>query len=149
MAARGFTLLELLVVIAIIAILLAAIPGFVLRDTSSVEVRSAARTLADGLRETRSRALVANRPQAFAIDLEGRRFRPGEGRPLKQLERDLELSLTTARTLVSESVGSGTIRFFPDGSSTGGRIGVARGDTRAFVSVDWLTGDVRIEDASR
>jgi general secretion pathway protein H len=148
MAARGFTLLELLVVIAIIAILLAAVPGFVLRDSSSVEVRSAARALADGLRETRSRALVANQPQAFAIDLEGRRFRPGEGRPLKQLERDLDLSLTTARALSSDA-GSGSIRFFPDGSSTGGRIGVGRAGTVAFVTVDWLTGDVRIEDAPR
>jgi general secretion pathway protein H len=148
MAARGFTLLELLVVIAVIGILLAAIPSFVLRDSASVEVRSAARALADGLRETRSRALVVNRPQAFAIDLEGRQFRPGEGRPLKQLERNLELSLTTARELVSEA-GGGSIRFFPDGSSTGGRIGVARGDTLAFVTVDWLTGDVRIESAPR
>jgi hypothetical protein len=41
----------------------------------------------------------------------------------------------------------GQIRFFPDGSSTGGRIGLSRNDRRAAVAVDWLTGLVSVDDA--
>ena len=38
----------------------------------------------------------------------------------------------------------GAIRFYPDGSSTGGRITVASGERKYLVDVDWLTGRVSI-----
>ena len=40
----------------------------------------------------------------------------------------------------------GAIRFYPDGSSTGGRITVSSGERKFLVDVDWLTGRVSIED---
>jgi general secretion pathway protein H len=40
----------------------------------------------------------------------------------------------------------GAIRFYPDGSSTGGRITVTFGRTQYLVDVDWLTGRVSITD---
>lgn len=143
MAERGFTLFELLVVLAVIGLVLAAFPGFVLRDNDRVELQAAARELAAGLREARSEALVSNREQAFALDVESRRFRVARGRPLRQLDPDLEVSFVTARsTLLAPSAGS--IRFFPDGSSTGGRIALGRGSLEAAVTVDWLTGQVDV-----
>ena len=39
-----------------------------------------------------------------------------------------------------------TIRFYSDGSSTGGRITVASGERKYLVDVDWLTGRVSIGD---
>jgi general secretion pathway protein H len=58
----------------------------------------------------------------------------------------LELGLETARSELVDA-GSGQIRFFPDGSSTGGRITVMMQEQRAEVVVDWLTGQVDIGDA--
>jgi general secretion pathway protein H len=59
--------------------------------------------------------------------------------------RELELKLFTAQTeAVSER--KGAIRFYPDGSSTGGRITVASGERKYLVDVDWLTGRVSIGD---
>ena len=46
MGARGFTLLELLVVLAIIGVVLAFIPGFVLRSQPGLDVDVAARSIA-------------------------------------------------------------------------------------------------------
>ncbi len=40
------------------------------------------------------------------------------------------------------------IRFDPDGSSTGGRIDLVEGKRKLEIGVDWLTGRVRVIDAS-
>ncbi|MGB8635652.1 MAG: type II secretion system protein GspH, partial [Rhodanobacteraceae bacterium] len=37
-------------------------------------------------------------------------------------------------------------RFYPDGSSTGGRITVIRGQREWHINVSWLTGEVRTEE---
>ena len=57
----------------------------------------------------------------------------------------IELKLLTAQTEV-ESERKGAIRFYADGSSTGGRITVSAGERKYLVDVDWLTGRVSIGD---
>ena len=144
---RGFTLLELLVVLGIIGLILAFVPGFVLRGQPDFDVEVAARAVANGLRETRSVALVKNREQLFALDVEERLFRTASMRAPVQMERGIELTFQTARSeLLSESIGQ--IRFFPAGSSTGGRIGLTLDGRHAEVTVDWLTGLVAVTHAA-
>lgn len=145
MRARGFTLFELLVVIALIGLVLVLMPGFIFRDQPAVDLRTAARAVADGLRQTRSQALLENRERTFAVDVENRRFRPGEKQALRQLDRAIALSLVTARNEVM-GAGIGRIRFFPDGSASGGRVRLALEGHEAEVSVDWLTGEVVIDE---
>ena len=61
------------------------------------------------------------------------------------LPRDVDLKLYTAqKDLVDEKVGS--IRFYPDGGSNGGRITVGSGERKYEIDVDWLTGRVAILD---
>jgi general secretion pathway protein H len=142
---RGFTLLELLVVLAIIGLIVALVPGFVLRSQPQLDIQVAARAIADGMRQTRSEAVLRNRPQAFALDVEGRVFRAGEETPVR-IGNDIALSFQTARSqLLSDGVGQ--IRFFPDGSSTGGLIRLVQGTARADVRSDWLTGLVTVDVA--
>ena len=57
---RGFTLLELLVVLAIIGLVVALVPGFMLRSQPQLDLQVAARAIADGMRQTRSEAVVRN-----------------------------------------------------------------------------------------
>ncbi|MDX1434393.1 MAG: GspH/FimT family protein [Gammaproteobacteria bacterium] len=136
----GFTLVELLAVLLILALVAAAVIPSIGRS-SAVEVRGAARTLVSGLRRARSHALTQLRAADFAVDVERREFRlPGEPEPRTLPER-IDLTLFTARSRL-ESESSGAIRFFPDGSSTGGRITVSGGGQRYLVDVDWLTGKV-------
>jgi general secretion pathway protein H len=144
--APGFTLLELIVVLAIVAMVIALVPGLMLRRQPGLDVEVAARALADGLRQTRSQAMVGNRDEVFSLDVEERLFRAGRDQPLKQLDRALELHLYTAKAELLDAQ-TGRIRFFPDGSSTGGAIGLQLGEQQSRVSVDWLTGHVAIEHA--
>jgi len=142
---RGFTLLELLVVLAIIGLIVALVPGFMLRSQPRLDIAVAARAIADGLRQARSEAVVRNRSQVFALDVDARVFRAGD-RPPVRIDEDIALSFQTARSQVLED-GVGQIRFFPDGSSTGGLISVGQGAWQAQVRSDWLTGLVTVDVA--
>ena len=137
----GFTLLELLVVLTIIGFALSLVPGFMLRDNTSVTMDRAVGALADGLRSTRSQAILENRENLFAIDVERRQFRAGVQASPVQIGDGIALRLVTARKELSGNV-SGRLRFFPDGSSTGGRIVLVNDGDRREIEVDWLTGKI-------
>ena len=144
-AVRGVTLLELLIVLAIMAI----VAGFMIPmfggPISTSELRSAARELAAGLRLAQSEAVSQRRQTFLVLDVAGKRFKVDNDPHEHKLPSKVELKLFTAQNdLVSDSVGS--IRFFPDGGSNGGRITVASGDRKFDVDIDWLTGRVAILD---
>ena len=142
---RGVTLLELLIVIALMAI----VAGFVIPrfggPISTSELRASARQLAAGLRLARSEAVSERRETFLVLDVAGKRFKVDREPREHPLPSRIELKLFTAQNdLVSADVGS--IRFFPDGGSNGGRITVASGPRKFDVDVDWLTGRVAILD---
>ena len=144
---RGFTLLELLVVLAIIGLVLAFVPGFLVRGQPGLDVDVAARAIADSLRQARSDAVLQNREQLFALDVEEHLFRVGGQRAPVQIAKGIEITFQTARSeALSENIGQ--IRFFPDGSATGGRIGLALDGQVVEVIVDWLTGLVSVTHAA-
>jgi len=79
----------------------------------------------------------------LTLDLAQRRFGvSGDPREIK-LPDGVALKLYTAQ---SELLGgaTGNIRFFPDGSSTGGAITVSGPKLAYRVNIDWLTGAVAI-----
>ncbi len=65
------------------------------------------------------------------------------GRRSGSFPDDVEIVLTTARSELFSS-GAGSIRFFPDGTSTGGGVEITRDGRKFLVTVDWLTGRVKI-----
>jgi general secretion pathway protein H len=100
--------------------------------------------IARGLQDTRREAMLLRQERAFTIDVDRRLFKTGAASEPVLLDHDVGLSLYTAR---SELAGhrSGRIRFFPDGSSTGGRIDLELHGGRAAVKVDWSTGLVTVD----
>ena len=144
-SARGFTLIELLVVLAILSMALVFLPPLFPAGVSTVSLKGAARDLATGLRYARSRAITQNNEMAVTIDVDRRTYAIEKDVPSKRLPKGAEIVLTTAQ---SERVGisGGRIRFFADGSSTGGRITIGYEARRYHVTVDWLTGRVAVTD---
>jgi general secretion pathway protein H len=142
---RGFTLLEVLVVLVIGAIMYTLILGVPFRGASVADLKSAARNLASGLRQAQSMAMVSRRDAVLTVDMEARAYvLAGESEP-KALPKDIELKLFTAQSEILSDT-RGAIRFYPDGSSTGGRITVKSGERQYLVDVDWLTGRVSIAE---
>ncbi len=102
----------------------------------TLEVRAAASEIVQALRGARARAIAADRPVAFVMDAARHQYRI-EGEPPQAFPAALSVSLTAP---------AGAIRFAPDGSSSGGRIALADGGHATVVSVDWLTGRVRMSE---
>jgi len=141
----GVTLLELLIVIALMAIIAALVVPMFGGPVSTSELRATARQLAAGLRLARSEAVSERRETFLVVDVAGKRFKIDREAREHALPSKVDLKLFTAQNdLVSENVGS--IRFYPDGGSNGGRITVASGARKFDVDVDWLTGRVAILD---
>jgi general secretion pathway protein H len=141
----GVTLLELLIVIALMGIIAALVVPMFGGPVSTSELRATARQLAAGLRLARSEAVSERRETFLVVDVAGKRFKVDREAREHALPSKVELKLFTAQNdLVSENVGS--IRFYPDGGSNGGRITVASGARKFDVDVDWLPGRVAILD---
>ena len=165
--AAGFTLIEALVVLALMATVFALFVGALVGALPGQQLRDATNRLAAEMRATRARAVATGIDQSFVIDTQARTWRSGASDELVdafapmpgtkpgatsgggvrrqgELDDALALGATVAR---EEQPGPGiaAIRFFADGSSTGGRVVVRRGDAAWRVDVNWLTGAVRVE----
>lgn len=140
---QGFTLVELLVVLALVgAVLAVALPRFSM-GPGRRELLGAAHEVAATLREARSQALVANRSRYFHADLSTNTFW-AQGEARNALPPGLRMSVRTVEDQILE--GSATVRFHPDGSSTGGSIRLAVRDIAYDVLVDWLDGGITIRE---
>lgn len=141
----GFTLLEVLVVLVIASVMYVLVLGVPLRGASIADLKAAARTLASGLRQAQTLAMVTRRDALLTVDVEERGFVLAGETELRRIPRDIEIKLFTAQSELIDGK-RGAIRFYPDGSSTGGRITVSAGERKYLVDVDWLTGRVAISD---
>ncbi len=145
MRQRGFSLLEVIVVITIIALSYTLLPKMIFGGVSGAELRSNARAVATGLRLTRDAAINTKREAVLSINMENREFTLPNDTKLHKLNNQLDVKLYTSEAdLISDKIGM--IRFFPDGSSNGGRVTVAAGERGFEIDVDWLTGHVTIKD---
>ena len=142
---QGFSLLEVIVVIVIMAMAYTLLPKMVFAGVSGAELRSNVRAVATGLRLTRDAAINTRREAVMTLDLENREFTVQDDAKVHKLHDKLDVKLYTSQAdLITDKVG--TIRFYPDGSSNGGRVTVSAGGRAFEVDVDWLTGRVSIKD---
>ena len=142
----GFTLVELLVVLGIATLMMVAVPPLISAVIPGVELKDGARRTLAVLRLARERAIRSGADTALVVDVAERRLELPGYRSVS-LPDGVVLWLEAAeREMIDED--RGAIRFFPDGSSTGGRLIIARGEEGSRsgyeVGVTWLTGRVRV-----
>jgi general secretion pathway protein H len=132
----GFTLVELLAVLAILAIAAGLFSFRVQAGFGTSQFRAFLTDTASAIRETRSAAILGAGERVFEIDV--RRRTLGQ----TALPPGVEISAEVAE----KETGGGTaaIRFFKDGSSTGGTLTFAWKERKAAIDVNWLTGNVAI-----
>ena len=135
----GVTLVELLTVLAIFAGVAALASPWLSRSFGGQQVNAAAREVASALRRARALAIGRQEETVVVIDVTDRTYAFDSEFVKLVLPEDAALVLTTAR---SERLGDhrGGIRFFPDGSSTGGTVAVRSDTATRTIEIDWLTG---------
>ena|SRR5882672_1288852 len=134
----GFTLLETLIVLSILALVAAVAMPQLTRPSDGVRLQAAARDLLGALRLTRSTAISRNAAIALVVDVEERAFESPVV-PRKSLASDIDMQLKVAEP-ERATPSRGGIRFFADGSSTGGDLLLRLRDKQARICVSWLTG---------
>jgi general secretion pathway protein H len=139
---RGFTLFEMLAVIILIGMIVAAVSIPLSQGLAIARVSAASGELAAALRWTRAQAIVHGQDQALEVDTAQATYLP-PGKSRIRLPKGMSLSLVSAKE-DSVNADTGRIRFFPDGSSTGGRVTLKRGNREWHVNVAWLTGAVSV-----
>ena len=108
-----------------------------------IKLTRTVRAVAADLREARTDALALQKETTVVIDLAARRVNGAAEDSLVQIPESIAVRLigTDSERLNDHS---GAIRFYPDGSSTGGRVQFSIGLRNLSVDVNWLTGRVRI-----
>ena len=151
----GFTLLELMVAFAIAALLVGVATPAGLRFYDTMQYRSAVGDLQSAAVNARYRAITSGRAVDLLVAPDDARFIVLPAEPeaerdfdldsAKQLASDLDIQMISAEVL-SPRPGVGAIRFYPDGSSTGGSITLLRPSGAGVrLRVDWLLGRVSQE----
>ncbi len=144
--AKGFTLIELIVVLAIAGLIMAVTPPLLSKAMPGLQLKSTARHIAAGLRFARGRAVAQRTEAVLTLDLEARAVSISGREGSLSIPDDLSIELVSAVSEL-EDENLGRIRFFPDGTSTGGRITLGYRGNGYDLDVDWLTGRVSIAAA--
>jgi general secretion pathway protein H len=135
----------MLVVMVIMVLAYTMTAPMISAGVSGAELKAAARQIATGLRKARSEAVTRKDEVALTVDVERRQFELSGDKRIYRLPEKIDVSLFTAQSeLMNDKTGA--IRFYPDGSSTGGRVTISRGERKYLVDVDWMTGRVKILD---
>jgi general secretion pathway protein H len=135
----GFTLVELLVVMGIIGLILAVVLS-AKPKTAAARVAVAARAIAATLQLARTQAMATNMETVVRIDTQSRQF--GLLGSMHALPRGMTVAMTVAETERIE--GSGGMRFYPDGQSSGGEIVLMLDGRASRIAVNWLTGEPQL-----
>lgn len=141
---RGFSLIEIIVALAIAAAVAAVITPRFSSAIRTAEIKAAARETAAIMNTARVHAVGAAGETSLLINIDDHTISLGDSEILYRYPKKLALTVTAAE---SEQISEGIvgIRFFADGSSTGGRVELSYpGKGSYIVDVDWLTGATRI-----
>ena len=140
----GYTLVELLVVLTVIGLLIAAAPAILSAARPGVEAKTAAQNLANDLRAARTAAVAGDSVTRVVVDAPTKSYVIEPGRLIHRLSPALTLALFGPH---GEAIKTRTeFRFYPDGSSTGGSIGIAEAGQRHWVVDHWLTGRITVDE---
>ncbi len=130
----GYTLVEALTAVAIAAMIGAILFPLVERGVVGAAFRQAASGVGADIRMARAQAMATDRPVDLVVSAQGRGYgwTPGPQRLLIE-----GLVMTPA---------GGEVRFYPDGSSSGGRLVLSGG--RVSVRFDVTAGTGLVQSAS-
>lgn len=140
----GFTLIELMIVFTLL-ITLSAILAPLLLPSASRTLQTTAGEIATTLREARRQAQANQVRKRFLIDTQSGQYGVEGAGSWRTLPGEMKAALTTGESLLTGETRGG-IDFFPDGTSSGGRVELGLAEQSLKVDIEWLTGRIRVSD---
>lgn len=141
----GFTLIELSVVLFIMVLGFGVVGVNLSSGHAGTEINAAAREMASAMRYARGQALISRSEVSVMIDFAENIYWVSSRDKIHRLPETIHLTLVTAQSEWTEH-GRAGIRFFADGSSTGGRLTLERGEWVKKIDINWLTGHIEFVD---
>jgi general secretion pathway protein H len=142
---KGFSLIEILIVLVIAVIIMGVVGPKISSGISSVKFKSITKEVVSGLRYARMKSITENRKIEFIVNLEQHFYRIDDENKNHPIPEDIEITLVTASTQVIGEE-QGAIIYFPDGSSSGGRVTLETEQQKHLIDVNWLTGMVEVSE---
>ena len=140
---KGFTIIEMLIVLTIIGIITAGLAPSFAPQLERAKLQSCLRDISSGLRQARGLAQISGREVVFSINLNTKTYTFSNAAKTFKLPKEFSFSIFTVSNEILNS-DNGGVRFYPDGSSSGGRIQVQTSNISLLIDVNWLTGKVTI-----
>ncbi len=134
--ARGFTLLELIVTLLVVTVAVGLVAPTIGRSTEALRVRAEVAGFSATFRHAREQAITSRQPYTVAINPGSHLLTVSTGENEVRWTR----SVSNRIEIVAQSQ---TVRFEPQGTSTGGDFRLSSGKISYRVSVDPVTGRVR------
>jgi general secretion pathway protein H len=142
---RGFTLLELTVVLLVVVLGFSVIGLNLSSGNDSTKIKAAARDIVSALRYARGQALMTREETTVALDLGSNSYKVTGRDKNYKIPEDIDVTVVTAQTELAGE-GLANIRFFADGSSTGGRVTLGLGNATWKIDINWLTGQIDLQN---
>jgi general secretion pathway protein H len=139
----GFTLIEVLAAMVILALAVGSVTVRLARPADRMSLQALAAGAASQARAARDQAIRTGRDAVLRVDLDQRMIVAEGIRPLT-IPGDVSLAVVASKSDTGRD-GTTSIRFFPDGSSTGGVIRLGGAGGQHEIRINWFTGRVRIE----
>ncbi|MCX7073281.1 MAG: GspH/FimT family pseudopilin [Methylococcales bacterium] len=140
----GFTLLELIVVLAIVALGYSAVAVNFSSGNDAMALKAAARDLTSGLRYVRSQAMLSHETATLDFNLSNNSYSLTGQDKIYTLPENIDVTINTAKDELHDGVAQ--LRFFPDGSSIGGRVTLEKKSHVQEININWLTGHVTLTE---
>lgn len=134
------TLFELLVVMALIAVFASLAMPAIGRIFPKYRLSSVSDTVVAELRRLKAVSIGTGKTARFVVNTKSRAY-GGADRPARILPDDVNVELIVAKQYLSEP-DTAEIRFFPDGTSSGGRVIFSSDALRQEITIDWFSGRV-------
>lgn len=142
---RGFTLIELTVVLLIVVLGFSVMGTNISSGNKSTQLKAVVRDLASALRYARGQALISHQQVVVSINLAENSYQISNRDKVYQFSDEIDVTVVIAQDeLKDDEVAQ--LRFYADGSCSGGRLTLEWDEMVATVDINWLTGKVGISN---
>lgn len=140
---RGFSLIELMVVMAIVAFAVAIVVPNLGHAIGSQQYKNSMREMLLLMRSVREQAQQDSRTTELWLNVEEKTFGKSTDKKSFHLPANTKIAFETfEQGLKTDS--TGVVRFYPDGTSSGGEITTDYDGLAMTLRVSWITGRIQL-----